>query len=388
MRLPQVALPPLAHEVGITTPAFPAASLAKASTFPHHFLGDGKRRRLLTCLQHDAMGPDMHMPSRDSQQPLLVAALYRFARFEDCEGLKAPLERLCSEQRIRGTLLIAPEGINGTIAGPPEGITRVLEAIRALPDCAELDVKLSGASAMPFHRMKVRLKREIVTMGQSEIDPRASAGTYVEPQDWNALIADPDTIVIDTRNDYEVAVGTFEGANNPKTTSFRDFPEWFRHQRERLLGRDCIKGGKPAKVAMFCTGGIRCEKSTAFLKQEGVDEVFHLKGGILKYLETVPAEASLWRGECFVFDQRVTIGHGLAPSTYTLCHACRRPVSAVDAASPLYEAGVSCPACFAEKSEQQRSSCRERHRQELLAAAQGRAHIGAVQQKPHDGHPY
>lgn len=332
------------------------------------------------------MGPDMHMLPRESHEPLHVAALYRFTRFENCEGLKAPLERLCREQRVRGTLLLAPEGINGTIAGPSEGITRVLEAIRALPDCAELDVKLSGASAMPFHRMKVRLKREIVTMGQPEIDSRASAGTYVEPQEWNALIADPDTIVIDTRNDYEVAVGTFEGAIDPQTTSFRDFPAWFRHERERLLGPDYIKGGKPARVAMFCTGGVRCEKSTAFLKQEGVDEVFHLKGGILKYLETVPAEASLWRGECFVFDQRVTIGHGLAQSTYTLCHACRRPVSAGDAASPLYEAGVSCPACHSERSEQQRASCRERHRQELLAAAQGRAHIGAVQIKLHDGH--
>ena len=332
------------------------------------------------------MGHDMHMPSRESQQPLLVAALYRFARFEDCEALKAPLERLCREQGIYGTLLLAPEGINGTIAGPPEGINRVLEAIRALPDCADLDVKLSGASVLPFHRMKVRLKREIVTMGQPEIDPRVSAGTYVEPQEWNALIADPDTIVIDTRNDYEVAVGTFEGAIDPKTSSFRDFPEWFRRERERLLGPDHIEGGKPVKVAMFCTGGIRCEKSTAFLKQEGVDEVFHLKGGILKYLETVPTEASLWRGECFVFDQRVTIGHGLAQSTYTLCHACRRPVGADASASPLYEAGVSCPACHSERSEQQRASCRERHRQELLAAAQGRAHIGAVQIKLHDGH--
>ena len=263
----------------------------------------------------------MHMPSRESYRPLHVAALYRFTRFEDCAGLKAPLESLCREQQIRGTLLLAPEGINGTIAGSPEGIATILEAIRALPDCAELDVKLSCASVMPFHRMKVRLKREIVTMGQPEIDPRASAGTYVEPQDWNALIADPATIVIDTRNDYEVAVGTFKGAIDPKTTSFRDFPDWFRRERERLLGPDHIKGDRPAKVAMFCTGGIRCEKSTAFLKQEGIDEVYHLKGGILNYLETIPADVSLWQGECFVFDQRVTISHGLAQGTYALCHA-------------------------------------------------------------------
>ena len=316
----------------------------------------------------------MTMLPRDSRELLLVAALYRFTRFEDCAGLKAPLERLCREQGIRGTLLLAPEGINGTIAGPRDAIARVLEAIRALPDCADLDVKLSGAAAMPFHRMKVRLKREIVTMGQPGIDPRASAGAYVEPQDWNALIADPDTIVIDTRNDYEVAVGTFAGAIDPQTTSFRDFPAWFRRERERLLA-----SGKPAKVAMFCTGGIRCEKSTAFLKQEGVGEVYHLKGGILKYLETVPAADSLWQGECFVFDQRVTIGHGLTLGSYALCHACRRPVSADDCSSSLYEEGVSCPACHGERSEQQRASCRERHHQELLAAAQGGAHIGAVQ---------
>jgi len=321
----------------------------------------------------------MHMPSSDSHDSLQVAALYHFTRFEHCEELKAPLERLCREQAIRGTLLLAPEGINGTIAGTRDAIAKVLEAIRALPDCADLDVKLSGASAMPFHRMKVRLKREIVTMGQPGIDPRASAGTYVEPHEWNALIADPDTIVIDTRNDYEVAVGTFAGAIDPQTTSFREFPDWFRREREKLLG-----GNGQVKVAMFCTGGIRCEKSTAFLKQEGVDEVFHLKGGILKYLETIPAEESLWQGECFVFDQRVTIGHGLAEGSFKLCHACRHPVSADDCASPLFEEGVSCPACHAGRTEQQRASSRERHRQELLAGAQGRAHIGAVLTKSAD----
>ncbi|WP_159983549.1 MULTISPECIES: rhodanese-related sulfurtransferase [unclassified Novosphingobium] len=305
--------------------------------------------------------------------PVRVAALYRFTRFEDCAALRGPLESLCREQAVRGTLLLAHEGINGTIAGTPEGIDAVLAHIRTLPDCADLDVKLSGAETMPFHRMKVRLKREIVTMGEPDIDPLAVVGTYVEPQDWNALIADPDTIVIDTRNDYEVAVGTFEGAIDPKTATFRDFPEWFRSERERLLGE-----GKPPKVAMFCTGGIRCEKSTAFLKQEGVEDVYHLKGGILKYLETVPEEDSLWRGECFVFDQRVTIGHGLTLGSYALCHACRRPVNAEDQASPLFEEGVSCPACHAERSDEQRASYRERHRQEALAAMRGVAHVGAV----------
>ncbi|OCC25691.1 hypothetical protein MB02_01690 [Croceicoccus estronivorus] len=322
----------------------------------------------------------MHTPLRESGKPLSVAALYRFTRFDNCADLRAPLLRLCREHGIRGTLLLASEGINGTIAGPREGIARVLDHIRTLPDCADLDVKLSTASTMPFHRMKVRLKREIVTMGEPGIDPRASVGTYVEPPAWNALISDPDTIVIDTRNDYEVAVGTFAGAIDPKTATFRDFPEWFRRERDKLLG-----SGKPVKVAMFCTGGIRCEKSTAFLKQEGVEDVYHLKGGILKYLETVPEEQSLWRGECFVFDQRVTIGHGLAEGTHTLCHACRRPVSMEDCQSPLYEAGVSCPACHAERTDEQRASYRERHRQEMLAAAQGRSHVGDAEiEQAHD----
>jgi UPF0176 protein len=312
----------------------------------------------------------------DTSDSFRVAALYRFARLDDCAALRSPLEALCRDHGVRGTLLLAAEGINGTIAGRAAGVDAVLAHIRALPDCADVDVKLSTASAMPFHRMKVRVKREIVTMGQPDIDPRASVGTYVEPQDWNALIADPGTIVIDTRNDYEVAVGTFEGAIDPETATFRDFPAWFRAERERLLGT----GETPPKVAMFCTGGIRCEKSTAFLKQEGVEEVFHLKGGILKYLETVPEEESLWRGECFVFDQRVTVGHGLVEGTHALCHACRRPLNVEDRASPLYEEGVSCATCHPERTEEQRASYRERHRQEVLAARRGVAHVGAVRE--------
>jgi UPF0176 protein len=321
----------------------------------------------------------MPIPHRESDEPLIVAALYRFTRLEDCSSQRAPLERLCRDHRVRGTLLLATEGINGTIAGAPDAIARVLAYIRALPDCSDLDVKLSRASTMPFHRMKVRLKREIVTMGEPGIDPRASVGTYVEAEDWNALISDPETIVIDTRNEYEVAVGTFEGAINPRTASFREFPEWFRREREKLLGT-----GKQPKVAMFCTGGIRCEKSTAFLKHEGVEHVYHLKGGILKYLETVPEQRSLWRGECFVFDQRVAVGHGLAEGTHALCYACRRAVSACDLDSPTYEAGVSCPSCYSERTEEQRASYRERYRQEQLAAAQSRAHVGAVLIEPND----
>ena len=301
-----------------------------------------------------------------------VAALYHFTRFADHAAIQAPLLALCNAQGIKGTLLLAGEGINGTIAGSDAGIAAVLDHIRALPGCSDLEVKFSRAPAMPFHRMKVRLKREIVTMGQPDIDPLSDVGHYVAPEDWNALISANDVILIDTRNDYEVAVGTFAGAIDPKTATFRDFPEWFRQQRESLLGQ-----GKPPRVAMFCTGGIRCEKSTAFLKSEGIEDVYHLKGGILKYLEEVPEEQSLWRGECFVFDQRVSVGHGLVQGSYELCHACRRPIDAEAKASPLYEVGVSCPSCHDTRSDTQRASYRERHHQEQLAAERGEAHLGA-----------
>ncbi|PKB26010.1 UPF0176 protein [Novosphingobium kunmingense] len=310
--------------------------------------------------------------SPPSAVPLTVAALYKFARFADPVALRAPLLAVCAANAVKGTLLLAGEGINGTIAGPAPGIAKVLDHIRALPGCADLDVKCAGAAIMPFHRLKVRIKREIVTLGVEGIDPAASVGTYVDPRDWNALIADPDTVVIDTRNDYEVTAGTFAGAVDPQTVSFRDFPDWFRREGHALVAQ-----GK--RVAMFCTGGIRCEKSTAFLKQEGVDEVYHLKGGILRYLEEVPAEGSLWRGECFVFDERVSVGHGLSPGSHALCRACRRPVDPAGQASPLYEEGVSCPACHDERSDEQRAGYRERHRQERLAAARGMAHVGARQ---------
>lgn len=239
--------------------------------------------------------------------PLTVAALYRFARFADPAALRAPLLELAEAHGIRGTLILAREGINGTIAGSADGIAAIIAHIRALPGCADLDVKYSTATEMPFGRLKVRLKREIVTMGQPDIDPLASVGAYVASHDWNALISDLETIVIDTRNDYEVAVGTFAGAINPQTRSFREFPAWFRRERERLLGK-----GKQPKVAMFCTGGIRCEKASSYLLSRGFKNVFHLKGGILKYLETIPEGESRWKGDCFVFDQRIALGHGLA----------------------------------------------------------------------------
>lgn len=307
--------------------------------------------------------------------PIRVAALYQFTRFDDPQALQGPLLAACDGAGIKGTLLLAREGINGTIAGSAQGLEAVLGHIRALPGCADLDVKFSAAPDMPFHRMKVRVKREIVTMGEPDIDPTLSVGTYVDPHEWNALIADPDTLVIDTRNDYEVAVGTFRGAVDPQTPTFRDFPAWFREHREQLL-----EGKK--KVAMFCTGGIRCEKSTAFLRAEGIDEVYHLKGGILKYLEQVPESESLWQGECFVFDERVTVRHGLAQGTFQLCRACRRPLDAEALAHPDYTDGVSCPACIDERTPEQRAGYAERQRQEALARARGELHVGAVRKLP------
>ena len=300
-----------------------------------------------------------------------VAALYRFTRFDDPAALQGPLLAACNANSVRGTILLAQEGINGTIAGPPEGIEAVLAHIRALPGCAELDGKFSHAEAMPFHRTKVRLKREIVTMGVEGIDPTREVGSYVAPADWNALIDDPDTVVIDTRNDYEVAIGSFAGALDPHTQSFRDFPDWFRDHRNELLA------GKK-KVAMFCTGGIRCEKSTAFLKSEGIEDVYHLDGGILRYLEEVPAEESRWQGECFVFDERVAVTHGLDLGSHSLCRACRIPLSQADRASPKFEEGVACPHCHDARTDEQRANYAERHRQALLAEKRGQAHIGAV----------
>ncbi|MFC3711137.1 rhodanese-related sulfurtransferase [Sphingoaurantiacus capsulatus] len=302
--------------------------------------------------------------------PIRVVALYRFARFNDPQVIRQALAAICCGRGVKGTLLIAPEGINGTIAGTDAAIDEVLAQVRALPGCADIEVKESRAATPPFHRLKVRLKREIVTMGQPDIDPLAEVGHYVAPEDWNALIDAPDTILIDTRNDYEVAIGSFAGATDPHTRSFREFPDWFRAHRGEL-------GPKP-KVAMFCTGGIRCEKATAFLKAEGLDEVYHLKGGILAYLEAVPRDQSRWQGECFVFDERVTVTHELQPGSHTLCRGCRMPVSPERQASPDYVEGVACPACHATRTDEQREGYAERQRQTQLAAERGEAHVGAV----------
>jgi len=295
-----------------------------------------------------------------------VAALYHFTRFHDPDPLRAPLRAVCEAGGVRGSLLLASEGINGTIAGPRAGIDATLDHIRALPGCADLDWKESTAAAMPFPRLKVRLKSEIVTMGQPGVDPRARTGRYVDPADWNALISAPDVAVIDTRNDYEVAIGTFDGAIDPHTATFRDFPAWWQANRDRFHNK---------RIAMFCTGGIRCEKSTNYLLDQGVDEVFHLKGGILNYLEKVPASDSLWRGDCFVFDGRVSVGHGLAEGPHILCHACRRPILPGDRARPEYEEGVQCHLCVDVYSDVDRTRFRERQKQIALAAARGERHL-------------
>ena len=286
-----------------------------------------------------------------------IAALYHFTRFEDPAAIKPDLLALCMDQSVQGTLLLAKEGVNGTIAGPRRGVDAVIAHLRRLPGCADLEWKTAVSDHAPFGKMKVRLKREIVTMGQPDIDPRARVGHYVDPQDWNELIAQPDVAVIDTRNDYEVAIGTFEGAIAPKTESFGDFPAWWEANKERFHNK---------KVAMFCTGGIRCEKSTNYLLGQGVGEVYHLKGGILKYLEEVPEKDTLWNGACFVFDNRVSVEHGLREGPHMLCHGCRRPILPEDTKRPEYEAGVSCHQCVAETTEEDKNRFRERQKQMAL----------------------
>lgn len=299
---------------------------------------------------------------------LTVAALYHFTRFPDPAALRPGLLEVTRAHGVMGSLLLAPEGINGTIAGSRAGVDAVLAAVRDLPGCAGLDWKESPAVSMPFGRMKVKLKREIVTMGQPDVDPLARVGNYIAPRDWNALIADPETVVIDTRNAYEVAIGTFQGAVDPDTKAFGEFPAWWQANRARFAGK---------RIAMFCTGGIRCEKSTNYLLGQGVEEVYHLRGGILKYLEEVPRTESLWQGQCFVFDDRVSVGHGLEPGGLATCGACRRPVTAQDQARQGYEAGVSCPACLDEHTDADRARFRERQRQMQLAARRGARHLGA-----------
>ncbi|WP_455476790.1 oxygen-dependent tRNA uridine(34) hydroxylase TrhO [Bartonella sp. B41] len=284
-----------------------------------------------------------------------VVAIYCFADLKHYRQLQKPLLDLCQAQDIKGTLLLAREGINGTVAGSCFAVEALVNFITAIPVFQMPEIKYSWASKMPFHRLKVRLKKEIVTMGVEGIDPLKVVGTYVNPEDWNALIQDEETILIDTRNDYEYAIGSFQGAVDPCIKTFREFPTWIAEHEADLK--------KKKKIAMFCTGGIRCEKSTAYVRSLGYEEVYHLKGGILKYLETVPKEESLWQGECFVFDERVSVGHGLEECSRELCRACRAPLNSESKLSPHYEEGVSCNSCYNVRSEIDRQRFRERHRQ-------------------------
>ena len=306
----------------------------------------------------------------------LTAALYKFVELPNYASLQPNIHAACVTHHIKGTILLAREGINGTIAGLPADIHAVLNFLRTDAvfegKFSNLEHKESYADNHPFYRMKVKLKKEIVTMGVPSVNPNNAVGTYVKPEDWNALISDPDVILLDTRNDYEVHIGTFSGAVDPKTTTFREFPEYVAQNLDKT---------KHKKVAMFCTGGIRCEKASSYMLEQGFDEVYHLQGGILKYLETVPEEKSMWQGECFVFDQRVAVKHGLEVGDYDQCYACRMPLSPAELQSPQYTPGISCPHCYDKTSEEKKAALTERQKQVVLAKKRGQAHIGEKQDK-------
>lgn len=307
------------------------------------------------------------MAEQDKPQ-IVVCALYKFVTLIEHTQYRQPLLDFMEANGIRGTLLLATEGINGTVAGSRAAIDALQGWFAERPAFQGIDYKESLSDNQPFYRTKVKLKKEIVTLSVEGIDPQRVVGTYVQPKEWNALISDPEVLLIDTRNDYEVGIGTFKGAINPKTESFREFPDYVKTHLDPL---------KHKKVAMFCTGGIRCEKSTAYLKEQGFDEVYHLQGGILKYLEEVPEQESLWQGECFVFDNRVTVNHALLPGDYQLCAGCRAPLSADDRASPHFVRGVECPHCYDKHTPEQRRRYEEREKQLQLAKARGEAHLGA-----------
>ena len=306
--------------------------------------------------------------SHTSDKAILVCALYKFVTLDDYEELQASFLDQLNQRNIRGTLLLASEGINGTIAGTPEMVKSFLDWLTQDKRFSDIECKFSTHSAPPFYRTKVKLKKEIVTMGVENIDPNKVVGTYVDPSEWNELISDPDVLLIDTRNTYEVDIGTFKNALNPQTESFREFPDYVANN---------LDPSEQKKVAMFCTGGIRCEKASAFMKQQGFEDVFHLKGGILKYLEQIEPENSLWNGECFVFDDRVAVNQELKQGQYDQCHACRHPITEEDKLSAQYIPGVSCHLCYDKLTDQQKARFEERERQVQLAKIRGHAHIGA-----------
>lgn len=298
---------------------------------------------------------------------ITVCAMYRFVHLSNYEEIRQPLLDLMLELDVRGTLLLASEGINGTVSGTKESIDKLLAWLKADERLADIGYKFSYDETQPFYRTKVKLKKEIVTMGVEGIDPNRVVGTYVKPEDWNALISDPEVTLVDTRNDYEVEIGTFEGAINPNTETFREFPAYVKEN---------LDPDKHKKVAMFCTGGIRCEKSTAYLKEQGFEEVYHLEGGILKYLEEVDEGDTMWQGDCFVFDNRVAVNHQLEKGDYDQCHACRMPITKEEMASSDYVKGVSCPKCIGKHTEKQLARFAERERQMQLAQRRGEEHIG------------
>ncbi|MBP2279233.1 UPF0176 protein [Psychrobacter sp. PL19] len=309
-----------------------------------------------------------HATEYDSEtNNIVVAALYKFTRWADFKQYREPLLNTMLNSEVKGTLLIAAEGVNGTISGTRQGVDNVLDYLRTIEAIGSLLSKESYTDEQPFYRTKVKLKKEIVTMGVENIDPLQSAGRYVKPSDWNALISDPEVLLIDTRNDYEVQIGTFQNAVNPKTETFREFPDYVAKE---------LDPSKHKKVAMFCTGGIRCEKSTAFMRQQGFEEVYHLEGGILKYLEEVPSDESMWQGDCFVFDNRVSVNHNLEKGEYEQCFACRMPITAADQQSAAYIKGESCPHCIGKATDEQKARFRERERQMHFAIKRGEVHIG------------
>jgi UPF0176 protein len=308
---------------------------------------------------------------------VVVCAMYKFVTLENFEKLRQPLLEAMEANEVRGTLLIAQEGINGTVAGSREGIDALLAWLATDERLTNIVHKESFDETMPFYRTKVKLKKEIVTMGIEGIDPKQIVGTYVKPQDWNALISDPDVVLLDTRNDYEIQIGTFQGAVDPNTETFREFPKYVKENMDPT---------KHKKVAMFCTGGIRCEKSTAYMKDQGFDEVYHLEGGILKYLEEVPKEETMWEGECFVFDNRVAVNHELEKGQYDQCHACRYPITDDEKLSIHYQQGVSCHHCIDKYTTVQRERFQQRELQMQLAKKRGEVHIGADVQESVEKH--
>jgi len=297
----------------------------------------------------------------------VVAAFYKFTKLPDYREQQARLQSYCVEQGLKGTILLAEEGINSTIAGTRAAIDAVLALLRSDPRLSDLEHKESYTDTLPFYRMKVKLKKEIVTLGVAGIDPNEQVGTYVAPEAWNRLIADPEVTLVDTRNRYEFEIGTFNGAQNPDTDAFVEFPEYVEKNLDKNRHR---------KVAMFCTGGIRCEKASAYMLAQGFEEVYHLEGGILKYLENVPTEESQWQGECFVFDQRVAVDHDLEVGSYKSCYGCRHSLTETDLASPKYEKGICCPYCFDDLTEEKRAPLAERQRQVELAHKRNTRHIG------------